>query len=135
MNEWRQFVDENEMIYFWSESIVLGIVDDIMDHKMSDIQLSVKPKNSKKDVDETLNEIEMALQDLLNQKLEFQRKCKAFIRIKQRESYSMSDIDNLKQCKLEMALSAYLQNKQKRKNQIATIVRDITNIYKYYQSC
>ena len=103
---WRRSADERRRLYRWSESLVIGVVDGVLDRQRAQQHRA-----------RMMRDIERRRKCLLEQKLEFRALCRRFVRGngKRRE-------------RLRAQIESYLQRKGERKEALAMIVRDVTRL-------
>ena len=103
---------EKRRTYFWTKSIVIGLVDDILDHKTAETEIR-----------DALNGIEIKLKSMLEDKMRFRSNCKQYLNMR---------MDNKIEGSLRTEIETYLQQKVRRKQEMTFIVRDINRIYPYF---
>ncbi len=105
---------QNGTVRLWTKSIVIGLVDDVLDRQNADIQ-----------VQDTLSQIERTLKQLLDRKVRFRRNCRRYLAVKGQKGM---DHD-----KMRVEIEAYLEQKGERQEQIAVIVQGIQRIQTHLQ--
>ena len=141
--KWKKKLNQNkEIIFLWNKSIIVGIVNEIIVEN----EIKIKSKSivgdtviigddekelmeddddddQEDDKQDTLNEIELSLKDLLYKKLNFRQNCQKFVKLKE---------NNERNSKLEKEINDYLKGQKERDDQIRMILRDISCLYQYF---
>ena len=119
---WMESVAEKERTYFWTKSIVIGLVDDVLDRKTAEIEIR-----------DVLNGIEIKLKSMLADKMRFRSNCKKYLNMRMAVGNRCGDEDyNKMETSLRTEIETYLQKKVKRKEEMTFIVRDINRIHPYF---